>query len=98
MNVWASPIAARRSALGKPFPRAGPEHGLLEEAPGAAGDVPVRELVLDARQQRLHDRIPDEAEQGRLMGEDAAHQLRPADGEGQGDRRAVGRPDEVRGA
>ena len=93
-------VANRRvpEGLGKPFPRAGPEHGLLEEPPRAAGDVAGRELILDAREQRLHGPVGDEAEQGRLVGEHAAHELGPADREPERDRGAVGGADEVRGA
>ena len=62
MNVWGIAHGRAPEGLGKPFPRAGPEHGLLEEPPRAAGDIAGRELVLDVREQRLHGRVGDEAE------------------------------------
>ena len=79
MNVWALPMAARRSGSGSRSHASGAEHGLLEEPPRAAGDVAGGELILDAREQRLHVGIGDEAEHGRLVGEDGANEVRPAD-------------------
>ncbi len=78
-------------------PSARPENDLLEEAAGAACNIPRGELILDAAKRRLDRRHRDQPEQRRLMGDHAANELRLPAGKRERDRSPIGGPHEMRG-
>ncbi|HZB75538.1 MAG TPA: hypothetical protein VE526_04890 [Solirubrobacteraceae bacterium] len=90
-------VADRRrlDRLGHERPAAPAQHGVLEEAPGGAGRVAPRDLGADAGEEPLELRHGMQLDRGRLVRDDAPHQLRPAGGQLERQQRPVGAADEV---